>query len=232
VCLSGTEGGRELWWLAEPSNLGVPLSDRVEEVAYQILQDALALTEEDFAAMVYARFPGELTPDAGLVAVCLRAYGHEPGPGHWQLREEDRPAGRQKELPSMIQHLLALGHKLGYRPASSDPFDAVWFEGGTARAAFVVRWQAAVSEVLALTDRAAGAQPYLLIPGGRAALVSHKLGHNPLWQQTVDAAGWRFIKYRHVRQLVAQPEVDEYALRTIIGLDPIVEREQAQLSLF
>jgi hypothetical protein len=62
--------------------------------------------------------------------------------------------------------------------------------------------------------------------------VSHKLSRNPLWQRTVDEAGWRFIKYRHVRQLVDQPDINEYALQTIIGLDPIVEKEQAQLSLF
>jgi hypothetical protein len=35
-----------------------------------------------------------------------------------------------------------------------------------------------------------------------------------------------------VRQLVDQPDINEYALQTIIGLDPIVEKEQAQLSLF
>jgi hypothetical protein len=48
----------------------------------------------------------------------------------------------------------------------------------------------------------------------------------------MDEHGWWFIKYRHVRQLVDRPEVDEYALRTIVGLDPIVERETAQLPLF
>jgi hypothetical protein len=89
-----------------------------------------------------------------------------------------------------------------------------------------------VGEALDLSDRLEGAAPYLVIPGGRAALVSYKLAHNPPWQQALDEGGWRFIKYRHVRQLVAQPDVDEYALRTIIGLDPIVEKESVQLSLF
>jgi hypothetical protein len=74
--------------------------------------------------------------------------------------------------------------------------------------------------------------PYFVIPGGRAGLVNYKLAHNPLWQQAMDKGNWRFIKYRHVRQLAAQPDIDEYALRTIIGLDPIVEKDQAQLTLF
>ena len=100
------------------------------------------------------------------------------------------------------------------------------------RAGFIVRWQAALSEALALGQQVKDARPYLVIPGGRAALVSYKLAHNPLWQQGVEQGGWRFIKYRHVRQLLSEPEVDEYALQTIVGLDPIVEKETAQLSLF
>jgi len=62
--------------------------------------------------------------------------------------------------------------------------------------------------------------------------VSYKLAHNPVWQQAVGDYGWRFIKYRHVRKLLEQPEIDEYTLRTIVGLDPIVERESVQLPLF
>jgi hypothetical protein len=97
---------------------------------------------------------------------------------------------------------------------------------------FAVRWQAAVSAIPLLSGRLGGARPYLVIPGGRAALVSYKLVNNPVWQAVMDQLGWRFIKYRHVRQLLAQPDVDEYTLRTIVGLDPIVEKEAAQLPLF
>lgn len=230
--LLGGEGEEMMWWLAHPTDVAAPLCDRVEAEAYQVLQDTLALTESDFARAVYACFPDALTPGAELVAACLRAYGHELTPDYWQLRREDLPAARQAERQDMIDLLLALGQRLGYQTAHWEPFDVAWLQGGQVRAAFVVHWRAAVSDALALSDRAAGIQPYLVIPGGRAALVSHKLAHNPLWQQVVDEAGWRFIKYRHVRQLASQSEVDEYVLRTVVGLDPIVEREQAQLPLF
>jgi hypothetical protein len=162
----------------------------------------------------------------------LRAYGREPTSGYWELRKEDLSDARQSERQQIVASLLALGQRLGYRAGPWEPFDAAWFEADRPRAAFAVRWQAAVSEALALGNRAAGANPYLVIPGGRAALASYKLAHNPLWQEQVDEAGWRFIKYRHIRQLVAQSEVSEYTLRTIVGLDPIVERESAQIPLF
>lgn len=232
ACLPGGRRGETFWWLLEATGVAPPLSDRVELVSHKVLQDAATLTELDFARLVYARFPGSLVPDTGLVAICLREYGHEVSPGRWQLRAEDWPATRQAERQTIIEHLLSLGQRLGFRATPGAPFDAAWFEGDRMRACFVVRWQAAVSEALALGRDLEEAIPYLVIPGGRAALVSYKLARNPLWQQTVERAGWRFIKYRHVRQLVSEPEVDEYALRTIVGLDPIVEKEIAQLSLF
>jgi len=232
VRLVAAESSQELWWVAIPEGLERPLSDRVEVAAQEVLQGALALTEDDYSARVFARFPGTLTPSAGLVAACLRSYASEPASGYWQLRPEDLPDARLAERRTIIEHLLGLGRRLGYRAETWSPFDAAWFDGAQARAVFVVHWQAMLSESLALSERTAGARPYMVIPGGRAALMSYKLAHNPLWQQTVDDSRWWFIKYRHVRKLVEQPEVDEYTLRTIVGLDPIVEQESAQLPLF
>lgn len=238
----GTAEGEECYWPAEPSEMAAPLSDRAELEAHQILHDrpgagnGQPITEADFARALYARFPGCLTPEEGLVAACLRAYGHQGPGGRWQLRSEDAIEAREAERLEIVSQLLALGRRLGYRPLVREPFDAAWLEGEAPRAVFAVRWRAMVSELPGLVVPAAAgassARAYLVIPGGRATLVSYKLAHNPLWQQAVDEGGWRFIKYRHVRQLAAQDEVDEYQLRTIIGLDPIVEREGAQIPLF
>ena len=236
VRLAGDDG-EDLWWLARPAGLQLPLSDRVEAAAYAVLRETAVLDEISFAGKVYAQCPGWLTPDADLIRACLRAYGHQLAPGQWQLRPEDQPEKREAERQRMIDGLIDLGRRLGYQAEALDGFDVVWLDvtasgENRVRAAFVVRWQAAVSEALALGDQAPGARLYLVVPGGRAELASYKLAHNPLWQATLDEAGWRFIKYRHVRQLMAQQEVDEYALRAIVGLDPIVEREAVQIPLF
>jgi hypothetical protein len=226
------EGGAQLWWLTDPSAADRPLSDRVEEAAYEVLRDTLVLAESDFAGAIYAQFPGPLTPPPALVASCLQAYGQELTSGFWQMRAEDLPDARLAERETIVESLMELGQRLGFQVEPLAPFDLAWFERGIYRAVFAVRWQAAVREVLAFGLPGPQAIPYLVIPGGRSALVSYKLAHNPLWQQQVDEQDWRFIKYRHVRQLVARPDIDEYALQTVIGLDPIVEQEQAQLPLF
>jgi hypothetical protein len=230
--LVGGEGREQLWWLTDTSDLEPPLSDRVEAAAYEVLRDTLALAEFDFAGAIYAQFPDPLTPPAALVASCLRAYGQELTSGFWQMRSEDLPHAREAERETIVESLMELGQRLGFQVEPVAPFDVTWFERGIHRAAFAVRWQAVVKEVLACGLPGQQAIPYMVIPGGRAALVSYKLAHNPLWQAQVEEQGWRFIKYRHVRQLVARPDIDEYALQTVIGLDPIVEQEQAQLPLF
>jgi hypothetical protein len=242
LAIGPVAAGEGLYWLAAPRGVATPLSDRVEVQAHEILRDRWRegqgepLSEAGFARALYAQFPGPLTPDRGLVAACLESYGRQTSGGRWQLRPEDLPHLRDAEREEIVGQLLALGRRLGYVSHHWDPFDAAWLEGDAVRALFVVRWRAAVSELLALEPLPAGGtsgvRAYLVIPGGRATLVSYKLGHNPLWQRAVQERGWRFIKYRHVRQLAAQEEVDEYQLRTIVGLDPIVEREGAQIPLF
>jgi hypothetical protein len=231
--LPPTGGSPELWWLSRPRDLPAPLADRVEAAAHGLLQAGPApWSETEFERAVYALFPGNLTPGAGLVPACLRSYGREVSPGRWQLRAEDLPHRREAEREAIAGLLLSLGERLGYRAAPHAPFDLAWFAGKRLQAVFVVRWQAAVHEALSLGGRPGNAQRYLVIPGGRAALVGEKLERNPLWQRAVERAGWCFIKYRHVRQLAGQPEVDEYVLRTVVGLDPVAEKEGAQLRLF
>jgi hypothetical protein len=66
-------------------------------------------------------------------------------------------------------------------------------------------------------------------------LVGYKLRHDPRLRQQVDRHGWQFLKFRHLRHLVrevAARQLDRYAFRAALGLDPIVEREEAQLSLW
>ncbi|MGC9333256.1 MAG: hypothetical protein ACP5JJ_03850, partial [Anaerolineae bacterium] len=232
VRLPTANGNGEVYWLADPSQAARPLADRIEIKAHELLEGTAGLSEADFAHDLYAHFPEALSPDPTLVTACLQAYGQEVTPGTWFLRSEDKSAAREAERTNIVEEVRALGRRLGYRAGSREPFDVAWFEGGQVRSVFCVRWQATLNEVLGLAAQAAGAQPYLVIPGGRAPLVNYKLTHNPLWQQAVDQGGWRFIKYRHVRQLAAQADVDEYALRTIVGLDPIVEKEGAQIPLF
>lgn len=238
VRLEPDDGGEELWWLARPGDVEPPLADRVEATAWALLQEENEQEEAAFIERLYARFPGSLTPDGEIIAACLHAYANEVAPGRWRLRSEDRLVAREAERQEIVGHLLAIGERMGYRARAWEPFDVAWFEGRRLHTAFLVRWQAALGDTIsaakigALGSRGREAGLYLVIPGGRSALASFKLARNPLLQQGLERAGCGLIKYRHVRQLAAEPEVDEYALRAVVGLDPIVEREVMQIPLF
>jgi hypothetical protein len=251
-----------LWWLDEPleSEAQPPLGDRVEMAVAEILRELLAVTETDLHLRVYARFPGPQTPDAHLIRLCLFSYGDEHAPGHWRLRAEDDLEARAAETDSVIEDLSSLGRRLGFQVTLGIPRAGEWAvrwldETGHAPYAFAVRTTAILGDLLfnpppftpppptGETAREEGlgrgteprTTPCLALPGGRAILVGYKLRHDPRLRQRVKRNGWQFLKFRHLRHLVeevAAKQLDRYAFQAALGLDPIVEQEEAQLSLW
>src|SRR5512136_3301602 len=91
VSVSGDDGRPVGWWLGKTGRrLPEPLSDRVEKAVLTALRETPDLEEGAFRQAIYRRFNGPLTPDAGLVRVCLEAYGEEISPGRWRLRLDER----------------------------------------------------------------------------------------------------------------------------------------------
>jgi len=231
------------WWLQRPGPAAPPLDTRVEATVHQLLLSTLMLTSDALAAEVYRRFPGELTPEMGLIETCLRSYGREITPGHWQLRLEDQSDRRAAEATGIRQELRQLGERLDFKvslrtepsdtpaPDHLPAFDVLWCEGGQPAYAFAIQWTARVHDLL-LSEPPAGAQPCLVIPGGRAALVAFKLRRDPRLGKALIEANWQFIKYRHLRRILAEENLDRHVLKQIFGLDPIIERDGAQMPLF
>jgi len=116
--------GAVFWWLAKPSLATPPLSDRVEQAVYNVLSTASVTTQAAIERVVYALFPGLLTPEPGLIEACLASYGRLLAPpsrdtsrhvAQWQLREEEQLPWRSREHTGMIGLLVELGHRLGLR---------------------------------------------------------------------------------------------------------------------
>ena len=252
VRVADREGaGAALWWLAdlglpgEPVQADVqpPLADRVENLVWTLLAQQPAWDAEELVGAVYARFPGHLTPDLALVRVCVDSYSLREGEA-LRLRPEDEPGRRAAELVAVCADLVELGERLAFEVREGDGWDVCWLEDG--REAYVF----AISDTAALAPRllgppvlsvgvgavagptGEGVQRCLVLPGGRAQLVGLKLQRDPRLARAVEAGGWQFIKFRHLRRLVAEEELDRYAFKTVLGLDPIAEQEAAQIPLF
>ncbi|NIO68666.1 MAG: hypothetical protein GTN71_06375 [Anaerolineae bacterium] len=254
------EGWPQLWWLREPGEASPPLGDRVEEAVWEVLCEKPTLSPGALAAAIYPRFPGLLTPEAELIEACLKSYAQEIGPDHWQLRPEDQPENRERQLGQGVANLVKLGQRLGYGVGLSQawrkrsweggtlmdllrnedpgveppsPFDVLWREDKEARHAFVLFSMAALGLIpWHKDDMGEGTNRYLVIPEERGDLASFKLDRSPWLRQAMVTGRWQFIKYRHLSQLVNATEVDRHDLKKIVGLRPIIEQDEAQIPLF
>lgn len=242
-------------WAPEVAMESLPLADRVELAVIDLLAEGGQPTER-LAPEIYARFPGFETPDPELMAACLESYGTEEQ-GVIRLRAEDSPVHRPRERGEMLMRLHELGHRLGYQvwvagseqaaalglvpvsrggPADQEawaPAGLVWHEESRPAHAFVLSTMALVHPWLQPSPMALGGCPrYAVVPGGRAGLLSFKLQRTPAWRDRLAETGWEFVKFRHLRQLSALPDLTRAGFRARIGLDPILSLQGAQMALF
>ena len=244
-----------LFWDAEHPAPMPPLADRVERLVVHTLEAG----ERPAGRLEYemlAAFPGLDTPDTAIVTASIRSYAQLED-GIARLRREDAPALRARDTGEMLLRLHNLGHRFGCDvwiaphaqeiasglvpmgrtqapwPEAWEPASVVWEQDGQPLMAFAISphavvhpWLATPSEALAVCPR------YVVLPGGRAALLDFKLRRCPWWRDRLAWTGWDFVKFRHVRELAAISDLSLAGFRARIGLDPIVTLPGLQMALF
>jgi hypothetical protein len=222
----GSEPESGQYWSTDPADLGIPLSDRLEEVVLNCLQDHGQLDGTALERQVYQRLPGLQTPDRKLIAACLSSYAiPDQKSGAWQLRPEDRRGRRQQDVNEIRKLLQEMGIRLGFAVESNG--EIVWRQPDAGPAyTFLVSDRAALSALAASNPEA---HAWLVIPGGRAILVEEKARRNPLWAGLVEPPH-RILKFRHVRRLAAEGSLTPRTLADRLPLDP-PEHQDPQLPL-
>ena len=228
---SDGERSPQLWWLLHPWEATDTLTDRVEKLVRRLLAERLVWYEGELINAVYERFGDVQTPDLTLVRVCVASYGiHE---GHEvRLRPEDDLERRRREVDNVRHALVGLGRRLAFRTDAQGPWDVRWLDDDQETYVFSVSATAALASSL-LDGATSNPETHrcLVVPGGRAGLIDLKLQRDPRLASVVESGRWQFIKFRHLRRLVAEEDLDRYALRIVLGLDPIAEQEHTQLTL-
>jgi len=226
-----------LSWLKAPLHVKEPLADRVEQVVWELLAQRPLWPGAALVREIYARFPGPLTPDLALVLASIDSYSLAEG-DDVRLRPEDDPLRRNAELGRLRDDLLILGERLGFEVTTGGSWDVRWLDGddinqACERYVFDVSAEIALGRhLLARRSVDEDARRCLVVPGGRAGLVDFRLRRDPRLARIVEEERWQFVKFRHLRRLLDEVDLDRYALQTVLGLDPIVEQEAAQIPLF
>ncbi|MBC7226110.1 MAG: hypothetical protein H5T61_02610 [Thermoflexales bacterium] len=222
----------DLLWLPDldARRLDPPLADRAEEIVRSLLTERSPWATDDLLLAVYRALDGPLTPEPSLVLLCMRSYGVEDG-GVWRLREEDDPARRAEELENLRRDLEELGRRLRYRPARGRGWDLRWRERGRDVYLFRLSATAALGDLIpGKLPLPRGGRPCWVLPGGRAELLAEKLRRDPRLARAAWGAGWQFVKFRHLRRLIAEG-VDRRTFAVMLGLDPATGPRGVQIPL-
>jgi hypothetical protein len=209
----------QTWWIPGAELVANPLSDQVETEVARILLEAGPLPSEELDAAICALFPGWLTPEAKLVRECLASYGLPTADARaWNLRVEDRPEARNREVEAIRRNMMELAARLGFVCVEDVALE--WLDAKERRIyRFCVMSSAAIGRYLLDSDFEPDCS-FIVLPGGRASLVEYKLRRNPQLRRAVDR-GWRFLKFRHVRRLLEDNLLLPGTLDQGLNLDPL-----------
>jgi hypothetical protein len=217
-------------WLRRSNVLDAPLIERVEEAVRAELTRGTR-SHEALCDVIYRQFPGDLTPEAGLVELCAEAYAHTP---------------TTEERARVLDALAQLGTRLGYtvtrdfrlaiatsienQKSPIENFDVVWQSEGTLVYAFV--WRARARFIDLAHIHIVPTRGCLLVPDNWVALVREKTRRLPHLTDAFYEAGWNFVRVAAIEQLLARETLERDDVITIIGLEPPILQRGAQLGLF
>ena len=214
----------------------LPLADRVEMEVVRFMQRRLTAGLQTFSfdeldRAICAQFRGLLTPPVDLVRACLESYGQNipDGSDIWRLRENDSAAARKGDLKEMRAAIEAVGRRLGYQTVEEEPA-LVWKSAAGKAEWWFFRMASSILSryVLAPAPGPLG-RCVLVLPGGRARLLSVKLRRDPRTAEAVRS--WRFLKFRHLREIAIQKDIGAADWTGLLDEDPLTD-DPTQMRLF
>lgn len=218
------------WWLNSASGSSeLPLADRVEvEVARRLLKQA-RFTQVEVEADLAQQFTGLLTPSGDLVRECLESYAEPDNttPPRWILRDSEHPETRRNDVRAVQVGLGRLAKRLGF--TAEGEFPVIWRSGTGVPVLYLYPIISAIISRAVYSPAASPRNCVLVIPGSRARLISYKLRRDPRLAEAA-GQGWRFLKFRLLRELLTRAELSESLFQELLDSDPPTWDEAVQMS--
>ena len=183
-----------LWGLCAHGEDTEPLPDQVEIFLVKYLINNPGASRIKIESAVNKEFPGLYTPQLAIIQNILASYAIQQGSG-WILREEDQPTSRQSDIESIHTILRDLGNTLEFhvKCLETEYQPILWMEQDQLMYSFYVISSAVIGRLLMQIPSSKGTA-CLVIPGGRAGLVSYKLERDPILKDL--SLSWQLLKYQ------------------------------------
>jgi len=213
---------KSLWWLKETSPANPSLVDQVEMEVVRYLQKHPGTELPELDAAVCTLLPGLMTPSIDLLQACLESYAEKFPPDglKYRLRMTETPQARRIDLKTMQDLILEIGQKLSYQVIPGAPL--IWQDEHQQPVAVFYLAASAIIGRFVFTKSYPPQNSLVVIPGSRVNLLAYKLERDPNLSQMI-AAGWRILKFRHLRHIAALPELNRENWFELINADPIDE---------
>jgi len=202
------------------------LTDRVEVALVNFLQKKPDSFYIEIEVHLYGMFPGLLTPSKGMIYAVLSSYAEKDG-ANWRLRIEDQTASRQEDVNIIGTIIETIGARLKFKTRKQERW-IIWEEKGKPVRVFYLLASALIERAIA-DNPYPSAECFLVIPGGRAALVAYKQQRDPALAKRMEA--YRIVKYRTWRGLAEVGILTRDSFIEQLAADPI-EKAQGQIMMF
>ncbi|MEA4910140.1 MAG: hypothetical protein VB089_21140 [Anaerolineaceae bacterium] len=222
----------QFWLAGQEAIPGANLSDQVEMETVRFLARTPAAMREEIDNALCQLFPGLCTPSPDLILAILESYaGSDPQDDTlWALRNEESPATRRADLDAVEKALAQVGQRLGCVVHKREPI--LWQDAnGQPRYAFFPFASAVISRHVYAARPLAARQCVLVFPGSRAKLLAFKLQRD-LRLAEAASDGWRYLKFRHLRQLETVDDLNLETWDTLLDKDPPGLDEVVQMTMF
>lgn len=222
------EGG--MWWLENvPSDIPMPLSDRVEMEVVRHLQKNPQCRARELDLAICEKLSGLLTPPRELVYQCLESYAEPVDTGRttWQLRENESPEQRRVDIENAARLLTLTGERLGLEVTGENPL--LWRANGQTLFAYYLMASSVVGRFL-FSSQPPADQRVFVLPGSRSKLLASKLSRDPRLSEA--AAAWRFLKFRHLRRLAERTYLTLETWNELLDHDQPSGEDAVQMRMF
>lgn len=217
---TSASGGNH-WWLAGKTDTEEAITDRAERFIVSYLQKEKPVSPDELDQLVCRNFRGLFIPARETVFTCLKSYA-TPLPNEtqlWKIRREDMDVNRGEETSKAISTLKYLGVKSGCHLEGENPL--TWLDGGgNVVYKFFIFGNAIFSGFINKSNANQKEKSILVFPASRSRLILYKLKRNAFLQNTFTGQDWKFLKFRHIQKMAAQPDFNKALWDVQLDADP------------